>query len=117
MNKIELLFDGTTIINFPFIIKLFKRYLKSSIFISLFLTAICLSFYFMQEEVYWTSISFSDATEDKTDAGMKGLSMLMGDKKGGLRATDILNLRSSIDFNRKIAISITESEFFKKLRF
>lgn len=119
MSKIEFLFDGTTIINFPYIIKLFKRYLKSSILISILLSFLCTGFYLLQEEVYWTSISFSDSTsDDKPDikGALGGLGGLV-ESKGGIRATDILNLRSSIDFNRKIALDLISSEFFSKLRF
>ena len=117
MNKFDPLFDSTTIINIPFIAKLFKRYLKSSIFISFILISMCACLYFLQHDLYWTSISFSDSTE-AVESPLGGVASLMGGgQKGGLRATDILNLRSSVDFNRKIALSLMSSEFYKTLRF
>lgn len=64
--------------------------------------------------MYWTSVSFSDSTEG-TEAPV-GIPGLITDKKGGIRATDILNLRSSVDFNRKIAANLIASEFYSKLR-
>lgn len=117
MNKLELLFDSTTIINLPFMIKLFKRYLKSSIVIFIIIVLACTSLYFFQQEIYWTSISFSDAS-DSSEPAIGGIAgSLIGEKKGGMRATDILNLRSSIDFNRKVASRLLTSEFYPKLRF
>lgn len=117
MNKLAPLIDGTTIINFTFMGKLFKRYLKSSLVIAATLFVAGMVFYVAQENFYWTSISFSDATVDNSDAGLRNLSSMLGEKKGGLRATDILNLRSSIDFNRKVAEQLISSEFFNQLRF
>lgn len=117
LNKLEFLLDGTTIINFPFFAKLFKRYLKSSLLLLSLIFLGSISFYAFQESYYWTSISFTDATVDNSNSSGKNIMGLLGEKKGGIRSTDILNLRSSIDFNRKIAEILIKSEFFKQMRF
>lgn len=116
MNKLELLLDGTTIINFPFYVRLFKRYMKSSILLMALIFSACVAFYIKQEDFYWTSISFSDATADTGEGSPRNLTALMGERRGP-RSTDILNLRSSIDFNRRVAQGLIENEFFKQLRF
>ena len=116
LNKLELVFDSTTIINIPFMVKLFKRYFKSSIFISVVITFFSASLYFFQKEMYWASISFSDASESN-ESSLSIPVGILGDKKGGIRAADILNLRSSVDFNRKVAQNLISSEFYSNLRF
>lgn len=96
--------------------KLFKRYFKSCLAIVFFVAFLCGVLYLKQQEIYWTSLSFSDATVDSNDSSLKLLSGIMGDNKGGLRASDILNLRTSVDFNRKMAQSILNSEHFNQFR-
>lgn len=117
MKKIDTLLDGTTIINFPVYFRLLKRYKRFSaiIFVCVLLFGIILNFY--QKSIYYTSITFSDVASGNTDPSLKMLSAFMGESKDNQKAYQIIALRKSMDFTRKVTGKIMANPDFNRMRF
>ncbi|MGZ3808369.1 MAG: hypothetical protein ACXVCE_09800, partial [Bacteriovorax sp.] len=116
MNKIDSLLDGTTIINLPFYIKLLKRYKKSVLLLSLLILISCIAAYFYQQEIYVTAINFSDASSSSSDPSLKILSAFLNEDKKSNKASEILNLGTSMDFTKKVMDNLWANPSFKSLR-
>lgn len=116
MSKINHLLDGTTVINLPFFIDLFKRYKKTTTLIIISIFIGCWGIYLMQKDYYWSSVRFTD-TGATVDSPVKALSILLGDKKDGLRQVEIFSLQKSLGFTERVAEYLIEHPDFLTLRF
>lgn len=117
LNKIDSLFDGTTIINFSFYLQLLRRYRKSVVVVCVMTVLAAGAVYSFQQETYTASIDFSDVSSSSADPALKALSAFLNDDKKANKSNEILNLRTSMDFTKKLSSSLMENPLFSKLRF
>jgi len=116
MKKINAVLDETTIINFPFFVKLLRRYYITSIAIPSVIFIYALFFYINQSTVYSQKINFSIMKEDAQSAS-KSLAALIGEKTEDLTAIDILSISNSPDFSFAAAEKLIARDDFNILSF
>lgn len=116
MSKINHLLDGTTVINLPFFLTLFKRYGKSTMAIIFSIFLGCAALYYFQKDYFWSSVRFTD-TGATVDSPVKALSLLLGDKKEGQRQVEIFSLHKSLEFTQRVADYLIDHPNFMLLRF
>lgn len=117
LKNIDRLLDGTTVLNFPMYFRLFRRYKKMSVAVMCLVLALAMALHFLQRTTYYTSINFSDVASGNPDPAMKMLSAFTGDSKDNQKAHQILGLRKSMDFSRRVATRLMNNEAFLNMRF
>lgn len=73
--------------------------------------------YLLQQNIFWTSIGFTDVATNSSDPALKMLSAFLNDDKKSNKAAEILNYRDSMDFTKKVSKSLIFNPHFDSLRF
>ncbi len=116
MNKLTALLDGTTGIAFPFLFKLIRRYYWTSLAA---VSAMCVAaglFYLFQAPLYWTSIGFS-FTSGRTTSPIGAIAKLVANSEWENNKSEILGIRRSVGFTRRVAERLLNRADFGTLNF
>ncbi len=114
MKKLNLVLHETTILNFPFMGTLLRRYWYLAITIPTIIFSISIFYFNDQNLIHKRSIFFSNITEDNTGPSSV-MSAVLGDKKNGLSETDIVGILNSLDFQQKFAEEVYSHPDFRKI--
>ncbi len=102
MKKLNLVLHETTILNFPFMGTLIRRYWYLAIAIPTIVFSLSLYHFNDQNLIHKRSIFFSNISEDNSGPSSI-MSSVLGDSKSGLSETDIIGILNSLDFQQKFA--------------
>jgi predicted nucleic acid-binding Zn-ribbon protein len=116
MKKLKLILDEVTVINFPFVGGLFKRYFLLTLFIPLFAAGFATWYYTSQHDVYRTNISFKNAATEP-NSPLNALAKLLGQEKTEFSRGEVLTVVGSYDFSKQLAEKIVEHPDFEKMNF
>jgi len=115
LKKMNIILDETTVLNFPFIGKLIRRYW----FVSLIIPLVALIFgvvkYSSQNTIFQTSHAFKNTAESASSSS--AFASILGEKNRGLDETEIVAIANSIDFQFKLAEVLMEDQGFSNLNF
>lgn len=114
MKKINIILDETTILNFPFIWKLVKRYYKTAAILSVIPFVIGGIYHFKQLMIFSTSISFKSLTNE-TESPTSAIASLLGEKTNTLAPEELIAIGHGSDFLFKLANRVYQDENFSKL--
>ncbi len=114
MKKLNLVLHETTILNFPFLGTLLRRYWYFSIIIPAIIFSISFYNYKNQNNIQKRSVYFSNTTEDQSGPSSV-MSSVIGDKRSGISETDIIGILNSLDFQQSFAEIIYDHEDFHKI--
>ncbi|MBC97490.1 MAG: hypothetical protein CME63_07055 [Halobacteriovoraceae bacterium] len=114
MKKFNLILHETTILNFPFMGKLIRRYWYLAIAIPALVFSLSLYHFNHQNNIHKRSVFFSNINEDHTGPTPL-MSAVIGDQKSGLTETDIVGILKSLDFQQEFAEIIIENPDFMRL--
>ena len=114
MRKMGLLLNDVTILNFPFIWKLMRRYYLITIFMPILAFSIGIYLYYSQHDIYMTSIGL------KNEAGLdnsptKAIASLLGESNVSLTSSEIVALGQSLDLQQQLAEILVAHPDFEKL--
>lgn len=115
MKKVNIILDETTVINFPFLWKLMKRYWLLSALIPLVSLLIGIAKYSSQNTIFMSSHTFKNTAESSSSA--TAISSILGEKNRGLDETEIIAIPSSMDFRHKMAEELVKHPQFSQLNF
>lgn len=101
MNKFSALLDDITVINFPMIWKLIRRYRKMCLGVSCGIFFLSLLIFIFQSNIFSSSISFKAVANDR----LPSPSLFVTQDDGRLKA-DIMRLSRSVDFYRLVATTL-----------
>jgi len=116
LKKLNIILDETTIINFPFIWKLMKRYYFITLLTPLISVFLGSYFFMIQNDIYMTTNTFkyvSDDASSPTDV----IAHLLGERTAKLNPGEIIGLVKSEDFHYKLAEKLYKHKDFKKFNF
>ncbi|MBK25447.1 MAG: hypothetical protein CME70_15740 [Halobacteriovorax sp.] len=116
MKKLNIVLNETSIINFPFLWKLVKRYKILSISVPLIAAAYSSYTYMGQNTIYSGKVGFKYVNEASNSPSGMIFSML-GEKTSTLDPTEIISYGNSVDFQYKVADELIRSDQFRKLNF
>jgi hypothetical protein len=114
MKKLNVLLHETTILDFPFVFTLIKRYWYLSLVIPAVVFSLSLSTYWNQNNIHKRSVYFSNTTQEQSGPSSV-MSSVIGDQKSGLSETDIIGILNSLDFQQHFAEIIYENPQFKSI--
>ena len=116
MKKLNIVLNETSIINFPFLWKLVKRYKLLSVSVPL-IAAVYSTYTFVgQNTIYSGKVGFKHVNESSNSASGMIFSML-GEKTSTLDPTEIISYGNSVDFQYKVADVIIKTNDYKKMNF
>ncbi len=116
MKKLNIVLNETSIINFPFLWKLVKRYKLLSISVPLIAAVYSAYTYMGQNTIYSGNVGFKYVNESSNSASGMIFSML-GEKTSTLDPTEIISYGKSVDFQYKVADELMKVDNFRKLNF
>jgi hypothetical protein len=116
MKKLNIVLNETSIINFPFLWKLIKRYKFLSISVPVIAAVYSISIFMGQNTIFSGEVGFKYISEGSNSPTSMIFSML-GEKTSKLDPTEIISYGSSVDFQYKVADEILESSELRKLNF
>lgn len=116
MKKLNIVLNETSIINFPFLWKLIKRYKFLSISVPLVAAIYSTSIFMGQNTIYSGEVGFKYVNEGSNSPTSMIFSML-GEKTSKLDPTEIISYGTSVDFQYKIADELLKSSDLKKMNF
>lgn len=116
MKKLNIILNETSIINFPFLWKLVKRYKLLSISVPLIAAIYSTSIFLGQNTIYSGEVGFKYINEGNNSPTSMIFSML-GEKTSKLDPTEIISYGTSVDFQYKIADELLLSSDLKKMNF
>jgi len=110
VRKFNSLLNDVTILNFPLIGKLLRRYYLISITIPVMAIGVSVYFYSIQNVLYETNVGFSDAST-KNLSPTNTIADLVGENQIIIAEEDVLAMRNDWVFNQKLAKKIFEVFF------
>lgn len=116
MKKLNIVLNETSIINFPFLWKLIKRYKVLSISVPLIAGLYSSYTYLGQNTIFSGSSGFKYVSESSNSPTSMIFSML-GEKTSKLDTTEIISYGNSVDFQYRVAEEIMKNDDYKKLNF
>jgi hypothetical protein len=116
MKKLNIVLNETSIINFPFLWKLIKRYKFLSISVPAIAAAYSISIFLGQNTIYSGEVGFKYVNEGSNSPTSMIFSML-GEKTSKLDPTEIISYGTSVDFQYKIADELLLMPDLKKMNF
>jgi len=105
VRKFNSLLNDVTILNFPLIGKLLRRYYLISITIPVMAIGVSVYFYSIQNVLYETNVGFSDAST-KNLSPTNTIADLVGENQIIIAEEDVLAMRNDWVFNQKLAKKI-----------
>jgi len=105
VRKFNSLLNDVTILNFPLIGKLLRRYYLISITIPAIALGVSVYFYSIQNVLYETNVGFSDAST-KNLSPTNTIADLVGENQIIIAEEDVLAMRNDWAFNQKLAKKI-----------
>lgn len=116
MKKFNIILDDTTIINFPFLAKLFKRYFLITALAPVIVIFCGLYLYYSQHNIYQTTIGFKNSSLD-TDNASNAIASILGEKSSSIDPTEIILVTTNVDFHKELGRAIVEHPNFRKFNF
>ncbi len=116
MKKLNIVLNETSIINFPFLWKLIKRYKFLSISVPAIAAIYSISIFLGQNTIYSGEVGFKYVNEGSNSPTSMIFSML-GEKTSKLDPTEIISYGTSVDFQYKIADELLNTPDIKKMNF
>lgn len=115
MKKLNLVLHETTILNFPFMGTLLRRYWYLALSIPIIIFT--LSFYRFNDQnyIHVRSIFFINTTSDTSSPSSAVSAVIMGERENGLSETDIVGILNSVDFQQEFAEIIYGNSDFNKI--
>ncbi len=104
MNKLSNLLDDITVVSFPMMWKLAKRYNKMCVGVLFGVISLTALLYIFQSNVFSSSISFKNAAVESSGDG----SALFAVENLDVKRAEILRLGNSVDFYRLIATNLLD---------
>lgn len=114
MKKLNVILDETTIINFSFFKKLLGRYKYASIIIVISIISIFSIYYKNQHDIYRITKTFKNVSND-ADSPLGTISNIIGESKKGITEEEVISSLSSIDFVKKFAEVVYESDQYLEM--
>lgn len=116
MKKINIVLNETSIINFPFLWKLIKRYRFLSLSVPLIAAVYSFYTYMGQNTIYSGRVGFKYVSETSNSPTSMIFSVI-GEKTSKLDPTEIISYGNSVDFQYKVADEIISNGNYKKMNF
>jgi len=116
MKKLNIILDETTIINFPFLWKLVRRYYLIPILTPLFVFVVSAYFYYSQNVIYSTSVGFRSVA-DEADSPTSAMAKLLGEKTNGLSPQEVIGIAKSPDFFDRVSRQLVVNPKFQFMNF
>ena len=114
MKKLNIILDEVTIINFPFIWKLMKRYYIITFLTPLISIFLATYFFITQNDIFLTSNTFKYIS-DEANSPTNTIAMLLGERTAKMSPAEIVAIMKSEDFHHSLAERIYKHKDFKKL--
>lgn len=115
MKKINIILDETTVLNFPFLWKLMKRYWLTALALPVLALIFGLMKYSSQNTIFMSGQGFKNTAEGSSPTS--AISALLGEKNRGLDETEIISIPNSIDFRFQLAENLMKHSQFSSLNF
>jgi hypothetical protein len=115
MKNLGILLDDKTIINFPFFIKLLKRYYIITTLSPVLVLLIGVYVYSTQNDVYMISAGMIVKPSEPSEKS--SIVSLLGGEKQVFSTAEVLSLGKSIDFQQKIATQVYAHPKFSQMNF
>lgn len=115
LNKMNIILDETTVLNFPFIGKLVKRYWLISLLLPIAALAFGLFKYSSQNTIFQSNHGFKNTAESANPSS--AIASMLGERNRGLDETEIISIANSVDFQYKLAEVLMNKQEFSKLNF
>ncbi len=116
MKKLNIVFDEITIISFPFLGKLLKRYYILSLAVVFSVLTFFYYFYTAQNTIHSLGKGFKNVHEEGSSP-TSALSAAIGEKPTFLSEQEVLAIVNGVDFRYKLASVLYEHPEFHKLNF
>ncbi len=118
MKRVNVILDETTIINFPFIGRMIKRYYLISILTPILVVLAASFIYFSQKDLYLTETGFSYVSSTGGSGGTGGsLGALLGGNESSVSSAEIIQSARSITMYQKLAEKLYLHPHFKDLNY
>jgi len=114
LKKLSVILDETTILNFPFLWLLLRRYRYISLGIPLLGVVLAFYFYFTQNLISTLSIGFRSVSNDSSSPN-NALSKVLGETNDTLSPQEIVEMAKSLDFLHVVAAALVRHPGYPKL--
>lgn len=114
MKKLSIILDETTILNFPFLWLLVRRYKYISLITPFLGGLFALYLYFSQNLISTVSMGFKSVSNE-ANSPTNAISKVLGETKDVLTPQEIVGMASSLDFIQKVAEEVVKHPKFEEL--
>jgi DNA-binding FrmR family transcriptional regulator len=113
MRKITSLLHDVTLLNFPLLVTLVKRYRGVGVITPMIIGIIGSYIYFSQKTIYQTTLPFT-ARIDNEGNSVNDIASMLGEKKKGINEGEIMSLSTNWKFINRVAQKVLESADIEK---
>lgn len=117
MKKVGILLHETSIINFPFVWKLIKRYYIFTMVIPLIVFSVFSYKYLSQKSIFYVELGFKNVAASTGGSASSAIFSALGEQSNILNPYEIISMGQNVDFLHKLAEKIHSREDFHKLNF
>lgn len=114
MKKLNIVLNETSIINFPFLWKLIKRYKILSISVPL-IAAMYSGYTYMGQNTIFSGDAGFKYVSDSSNSPTSMIFSMLGEKTSKLDTTEIISYGNSVDFQYRVAEEIIKNNDYKNL--